>query len=66
MRPAKMVRERIDAGMRARGMKNGGNSRYTAGAIRFAYDGVGRYTRALSRICREDQIAITDFGTYTD
>ncbi len=44
--------------------ENGGNSRYTAGAIRFAYDGVDDI-RALCPDLPEDQIAITDFGTYT-
>lgn len=45
--------------------ENGGNSRYTAGAIRFAYDGV-EDIRALCPDLSEDQIAITDFGTYTE
>ncbi|HCE70647.1 MAG: FAD-dependent tricarballylate dehydrogenase TcuA [Ruegeria pomeroyi] len=45
--------------------ENGGNSRYTAGAIRFAYDGVDDI-RALCPDLSEDQIAITDFGTYTE
>ena len=44
--------------------ENGGNSRFTAGAIRFAYDGVDDI-RALCPDLPEDQIAITDFGTYT-
>ncbi|MEM7067429.1 MAG: FAD-dependent tricarballylate dehydrogenase TcuA [Pseudomonadota bacterium] len=44
--------------------ENGGNSRFTAGAIRFAYDGVDDI-RALCPDLSEDQIAITDFGTYT-
>ena len=44
--------------------ENGGNSRYTAGAIRFAYDGVDDI-RALCPDLSEGQIAITDFGTYT-
>ncbi len=45
--------------------ENGGNSRYTAGAIRFAYDGVDDI-RALCPDLSEEQIAITDFGTYTE
>jgi len=45
--------------------ENGGNSRYTAGAIRFAYGGVDDI-RALCPDLSEDQIAITDFGTYTE
>lgn len=44
--------------------ENGGNSRYTAGAIRFAYDGV-EDIRALCPDLSEEQVAITDFGTYT-
>ena len=44
--------------------ENGGNSRYTAGAIRFTYDGVDDI-RALCPDLPEDQVAITDFGTYT-
>lgn len=44
--------------------ENGGNSRFTAGAIRFAYDGV-EDIRALCPELPEEQIAITDFGTYT-
>lgn len=43
---------------------NGGNSRFTAGAIRFAYDGV-EDIRALCPDLPEEQIAITDFGSYT-
>lgn len=48
---------------RAPEAENGGNSRFTAGAIRFAYDGV-EDIRALCPDLSEDQIAITDFGTY--
>ena len=44
--------------------ENGGNSRFTAGAIRFAYDGVD-HIRALCPDLSEEQVAITDFGTYT-
>ena len=43
---------------------NGGNSRFTAGAIRFAYDGVDDI-RELCPELSEDQIEITDFGSYT-
>ena len=43
---------------------NGGNSRFTAGAMRFAYDGVDDI-RALCPDLSEAQIAITDFGSYT-
>lgn len=44
--------------------ENGGNSRYTAGAIRFAYDGVDDI-RTLCPDLPEEQIKITDFGSYT-
>ena len=44
--------------------ENGGNPRYTAGAIRCAYDGV-KDIRAPSPDLSEEQIAITDFSTYT-
>lgn len=44
--------------------ENGGNSRFTAGAIRFAYDGVNDI-RALCPDLSEEQIGITDFGEYT-
>lgn len=49
---------------RAPQSENGGNSRFTAGAIRFAYDGVDDI-RALCPDLPEEQIAITDFGSYT-
>ncbi|MDA9008802.1 FAD-dependent tricarballylate dehydrogenase TcuA [Alphaproteobacteria bacterium] len=49
---------------RAPEAENGGNSRFTAGAIRFAYDSVDDI-RALCPDLPEEQIAITDFGTYT-
>lgn len=44
--------------------ENGGNSRFTAGAIRFAYRGV-EDLRALMPDLTDDEIAMTDFGTYT-
>lgn len=44
--------------------ENGGNSRFTAGAIRFAYDGLDDI-RALCPDLPDEQIAITDFGRYT-
>jgi tricarballylate dehydrogenase len=44
--------------------ENGGNSRFTAGAIRFAYRGV-EDLRALMPDLTEDEIAATDFGAYT-
>jgi len=43
---------------------NGGNSRFTAGAMRFAYDGV-EDIRALCPDLSSEQIDITDFGSYT-
>jgi len=49
---------------RAPEAENGGNSRFTAGAIRFAYDGVDD----IRRLCPDlgdEQVAVTDFGTYT-
>ncbi|MGF1651135.1 MAG: FAD-dependent tricarballylate dehydrogenase TcuA [Hyphomicrobiaceae bacterium] len=42
----------------------GGNSRFTAGAIRFAYDGVDDI-RTLVPDLTDDEAANTDFGTYT-
>lgn len=44
--------------------ENGGNSRFTAGAIRFAYDGV-EDIRQIATDLTDDEVAITDFGTYT-
>jgi tricarballylate dehydrogenase len=42
-----------------------GNTRFTAGAFRVAYDGVDQL-RALMPDLTEDEIASTDFGTYTE
>ena len=44
--------------------ENGGNSRFTAGAFRVAYDGVDDL-KALMPDLSEDEVANTDFGTYT-
>src|SRR5258705_1525928 len=44
--------------------ENGGNSRFTAGAIRFAYRGVDDLREIMPDLT-EDEIANTDFGTYT-
>lgn len=44
--------------------ENGGNSRFTAGAIRVAYDGVDDLKKVMPDLS-EDEIAMTDFGTYT-
>ena len=43
---------------------DGGNSRFTAGAIRFAYDGVDDLVELMPDLT-EGEIAQTDFGTYT-
>ena len=43
----------------------GGNSRFTAGAIRFAYDGV-EDLRALMPDLTDTEVEMTDFGTYTE
>ena len=45
--------------------ESGGNSRFTAGAIRFSYDGSDDI-RALCPDLTDDQIATSDFGTYTN
>ncbi len=44
--------------------ENGGNSRFTAGAIRFAYNGVDDLKKVMPDLT-EEEIATTDFGTYT-
>ncbi|MEX2449836.1 MAG: FAD-dependent tricarballylate dehydrogenase TcuA [Rhodospirillales bacterium] len=43
----------------------GGNSRFTAGIIRFAYDGVEDIKRLVPDLSNE-QLAKTDFGAYTE
>jgi tricarballylate dehydrogenase len=43
----------------------GGNSRFTAGAMRVAYRGVEDLRRLMPDLS-EDEIARTDFGTYTE
>ena len=50
---------------RAPESENGGNSRFTAGAIRFAYRGVDDLRQIMSDLT-EEEIARTDFGTYTE
>ncbi|MDE0702764.1 MAG: FAD-dependent tricarballylate dehydrogenase TcuA [Rhodospirillaceae bacterium] len=50
---------------RAPEAENGGNSRFTAGAFRFAYAGAGDI-RALCPDLSEEQAAITDFGDYPE
>jgi tricarballylate dehydrogenase len=43
----------------------GGNSRFTAGAMRVAYDGVDDLRKLMPDLT-EDEIARTDFGAYTE
>jgi len=43
----------------------GGNSRFTAGIIRFAFDGADDIKRLVPDLTKE-QLAKTDFGTYTE
>jgi tricarballylate dehydrogenase len=45
--------------------ESGGNSRFTAGAIRFAYDGV-EDLKAIMPDLTDDEVATTDFGRYTE
>lgn len=44
---------------------SGGNTRFTAGAIRFAYRGI-EDLKAVMPDLTEEEIANTDFGTYTE
>lgn len=44
--------------------ESGGNSRFTAGAFRYVYDGVDDL-RALMPDLTDDEVGNTDFGTYT-
>jgi tricarballylate dehydrogenase len=45
--------------------ENGGNSRFTAGSIRFAYSGVEDLKELMPDLS-EGEIETTDFGTYTE
>ncbi len=45
--------------------ESGGNSRFTAGLMRVAYDGVEDLKKVMSDLSAEE-IARTDFGTYTE
>src|SRR5450432_4757847 len=45
--------------------ESGGNSRFTAGAMRCVYDGV-EDLKALMPDLTDQEIAQTDFGTYTE
>src|SRR5437016_13445424 len=44
--------------------ERGGNSHFTGGAFRFAYDGVEDLTAVLPALADED-LSNIDFGTYT-
>jgi len=50
---------------RAPATESGGNSRFTAGAIRFAYDGVEDLKEIMPDLT-DQEIATTDFGRYTE
>jgi tricarballylate dehydrogenase len=50
---------------RAPEAESGGNSRFTAGAIRFAYDGI-EDLKAIMPDLAEQEIATTDFGRYSE
>ena len=43
----------------------GGNSRFTAGAMRVAYDGVDDLRKLMPDLS-DEEVARTDFGTYTE
>jgi tricarballylate dehydrogenase len=45
--------------------ENGGNSRFTAGAIRFAYRGVDDLREIMPDLS-DEEVGRTDFGTYTE
>ena len=45
--------------------QSGGNSRFTAGAIRFAYNGLEDLQQVVTDLT-DEEIATTDFGTYTE
>src|SRR5260221_12808798 len=44
--------------------ERGGNSRYTAGAIRFVFDGVDDYVRVVPDLS-PSELANADFGAYS-
>ena len=56
--------ERVLVLERAAEDEAGGNSRFTAGLMRVAYDGVEDLKRVIPDLT-EDEIARTDFGTYS-
>jgi tricarballylate dehydrogenase len=45
--------------------EHGGNSTYTAGAMRFAYEGIDDILALVPELSKE-QIDNTDFGKYTE
>ena len=45
--------------------ESGGNSRFTAGAIRFAYDGIEDLKKVIPDLS-DEELANTDFGTYPE
>ena len=45
--------------------ERGGNSRFTAGAIRVAYEGVNELKKLMPDLSAEE-VANTDFGAYTE
>lgn len=49
---------------RAPAALSGGNTRFTAGAMRFAYDGVDDLRRLMPDLT-DQEVAATDFGAYT-
>jgi tricarballylate dehydrogenase len=57
--------KRIAVLERAPQEESGGNSRFTAGAMRFAYDGLNDLQAVMPDLS-EEEIATTDFGTYTE
>ena len=62
---ASEIKKKILVLERAPEAESGGNSRYTAGLMRVAYDGVEDLRRAIPDLSAEE-IARTDFGTYTE
>jgi tricarballylate dehydrogenase len=59
------ARKKILVLERAPEAESGGNSRYTAGLMRVAYNGVDDLKRAIPDLSAEE-IARTDFGAYTE
>jgi len=62
---ARETRERVLVLERAPETEAGGNTRFTAGAMRVVYDGVDDLRKLMPDLT-EDEIARTDFGTYTE